>query len=373
MNCRICDWHMELFLKVPDSAREVSKLYDTPTASKGVDLDLYKCNRCGHYQIPDVNIDSYYEEYLMTASYSEKMQDHQKKQVNELFKLCKVPVNFLEIGCGDGNFMDHSKNKFSNVVGVEPSKTFFFECEKKGLQVINEYLTRDIKFNYLFNAFVSRQVFEHLPNPFEILSVAYDLMDDDAVGLIEVPNAQKMLSEGRYFDLFSDHLNYFTSMSLCYLAERANFNVIKVQESFQDDYLEIYLRKKEKKPNLNEKRVNDFKYIIDHSKTYNHISAWGAGAKAQAILTVIGQDLNLKHIFDSDPHKHNKYICNSSALIVTPSFEAINDNELIIIFAVSYQDEIISLLRNKYMFQGDIMCLGGEPCILKISENPLFI
>lgn len=123
---------MELFLKVPDSAREVSKLYDTPTASKGVDLDLYKCNRCGHYQIPDVNIDSYYEEYLMTASYSEKMQDHQKKQVNELFKLCKVPVNFLEIGCGDGNFMDHSKKiNFLTLSVLSRQKHFFSLSAKK--------------------------------------------------------------------------------------------------------------------------------------------------------------------------------------------------------------------------------------------------
>lgn len=65
---------------------------------------------------------------------------------------------------------------------------------------------------------------------------------------------KKMLSEGRYFDLFSDHLNYFTSMSLCYLAERANFNVIKVQESFQDDYLEIYLRKKRKETEFNREK-----------------------------------------------------------------------------------------------------------------------
>ncbi|WP_248929424.1 class I SAM-dependent methyltransferase [Paenibacillus hamazuiensis] len=302
----------------------------------------------------------------MTASYSEKMQSHQKSQVNELFYLSNKSNNFLEIGCGDGNFLILAKEVFTEVIGIEPSKAFYLECCKKGLNVINEYLTKDIKLNVKFSVFASRQVFEHLSNPFETLDAIFPLLNEGAVGLIEVPNAQKMLAENRYFDLFSDHLNYFTPQSLCALAEKCNFNVIKIQESFGGDYLEIYLRKKTTIQSLNDKKIKDLQFIKTKSREYRKVSAWGAGAKAQSILTAIGLDLELKYIFDSDPHKHNKYICNSSALIVPPSIEKICSNDLIILFAVSYQDEIISLLKNNYNFQGYVMSLEGEPCILKI-------
>lgn len=83
-------------------------------------------------------------------------------------------------------------------------------------------------------------------------------------------------------------------------------------------------------------------------------------------MTVIGTNLKLKYVFDSDPYKVGKNLVNSSIAICKPSIKTTNENDLIIIFTISYQDEIIDLLISEYKYKGDILCLEKEPHILKI-------
>jgi SAM-dependent methyltransferase len=276
-------------------------------------------------------------------------------------------MSFIDVGCGDGSFLAHAAALFDEVIGVEPSRPYFELSKKRGLNVINEYLTEELSFAHQFDAFASRQVFEHLTQPTRILSILSTLVKEEAVGLIEVPNAQKMLGENRYFDLFSDHINYFTPSSLCHLAGTTGFDVISIRECFNRDYLEMYIRKKRKSVSLEAKRESDFIFLKNAVAGYHRISAWGAGSKAQAIMTALGGDLGLAYLFDTDVSKHGKYVINSMARITSPTREKVRDNDLIIIFGVSYQDEIISLLINEYGYSGDILCLEGEkPCIVKI-------
>lgn len=366
MKCRICDAKMDLFGTYQKSAIEVARLYPHPTRAHGVEISLYSCNVCGHYQIAYINPESYYDEYVMTVSHSPKIQSLQGDQATKLFSYAVNNDNFIEIGCGDGSFLAHAKPLFKHVLGVEPSRPYYDLAIQKDLNVINEYLTEDLTFDHTFDAFASRQVFEHIPNPLQILQIVRNIMSDGAVGLIEVPNAQKMLSENRYFDLFSDHINYFTPLSLCYLARKADFEVISIQESFNRDYLELYVRKKQRVSTLEAKRESDFAFLADAAAKYKNISAWGAGSKAQAIMTALGSELHLKYVFDTDPYKTGKYIVNCETQVVQPSHDKIKENNLIVIFAVSYQDEIIGSLKKEYGYSGDILCLEGErPCILK--------
>ena len=115
------------------------------------------------------------------------------------------------------------------------------------------------------------------------------------------------------------------------------------------------------------KREKDFVFLKEMARKYKKISVWGAGSKAQAIMTALGSELEIRYIFDSDPYKESKYIVNCRAQVVKPVHEVIRDNDLIIIFAVSYQDEIIDALKKEYGYSGDILCLEGEtPCIVRI-------
>jgi len=366
MKCRICDVQSVLLYTVPGTAFKVSQLYDAPTLHRGTNVDVYRCPLCDHYQIPYYNPGEYYDDYVMAASHSPYMQEHQKTQAAFLASLAINKKRFVEIGCGDGNFLQKMELFFEKTMGIEPSRSFYKICREKGLSVLNEYFTKNTRLNDSFDAFASHQVFEHLPNPMEVMSSIFYFAAFGAVGLIEVPNAQKMLNENRYYDLFSDHVNYFAPYSLCCLARKTGFTIMKIQESFQGDYLELYVKKQNPQGNLMERRDADMKFILDNLSKYSNVSAWGAGAKACAILTAMENRLSLTHLFDSDSHKQGKYIANSQAPITKPSPEAILKNDLIIIFAVSYQQEIISLLKNMG-YTGDVLCLDRCPRVCPID------
>jgi SAM-dependent methyltransferase len=367
MKCRVCDNEMTLYGTYPRSALEVSKLSSVPKASGGVDINLFSCRACGHYQSPYVNADKYYDDYIMTVSHSRKIQELQKGQALCLSSLAPADNCLIEIGCGDGAFLVHAGRHFKRTLGVEPSQPYFEACLEKGLEVINEYLTKELKFDCTFDAFASRQVFEHISDPSSMLSNVREVLNEGGVGLIEVPNAQKMLEKNRYFDLFSDHINYFTPMSLCRLAQRNNFETISVSESFNGDYLEIYLRKKDNVLNLGLKRNLDLSFIVETLGQYASVAFWGAGAKAQAIMTALGDESRVDFVFDSDINKQGKFIINCSTPILLPSTETLHSVDLVMIFAVSYQDEIMNSLKEEFGYHGDVLCLEGEkPCIVRM-------
>lgn len=367
MKCRVCGNDAQLSGTYRKSAVEVSRFFTETTRTEGVDISLYGCPVCDHFQIPDVNPEAYYEDYVMTVSHSPKIQRLQAEQAKMLSVLAANHDHFVEIGCGDGAFLACAAGYFRNAKGIEPSRPYCELARKRNLDVVNDYLTENLRFDLSFDAFAARQVFEHLPNPRQLLDIIYGLMAVGSVGLIEVPNAQKMIGENRYFDLFSDHLNYFTPLSLCTLARECGFQTVMLQESFNGDYLEIYLRKKDNVITMEAKRESDLVFLRDTSVRYRRVSAWGAGSKAQAILTALGDELLLRHFFDTDHHKLGRYVVNCSTPISLPDRDTVRDNDLIVIFAASYQDEIIRSLRDDLGYSGDVLCFEGEsPCIVSI-------
>lgn len=115
--------------------------------------------------------------------------------------------------------MEYEEKYFSSVLGIEPSKVQFNIAKKLGKNVINAYFTKELKLEANgYSAFASTQVFEHVTVIQDILEYAFELLENRGEGLVEVPNGQKMYQERCYYDVFPDHVNYYTPLSLCTLA-----------------------------------------------------------------------------------------------------------------------------------------------------------
>jgi hypothetical protein len=193
------------------------------------------------------------------------------------------------------------------------------------------------------------------------------MLNDKGTGFIEIPNGAKTVYNQRYFDIFTDHVNYFTPASLAKLAQECGFIVVSVEETFGGDYLECYMKKDVNERNIQQKRTNDLNFIKEQVKNYKNIGAFGAGAKGYVILTALDSELPLKFIFDNDPHKHGRFLPNTLTPISEPNASDIENLDLIIIFAASYQDEIINNLKNKYNFNGDIIGLQNNTSLIKLK------
>ena len=199
-----------------------------------------------HLAIENFQPPSYYEDYVMTATYSERMQTLQRSQLEKLVGLHegpKGPGSFVEIGCGDGSFMKYAQARLPRVLGIEPSRRFAEEAMQAGFEVLVGYVGSAAPLTAeKFDSFASRQVFEHLPDPGDVLAGIRQMLNPGAVGLIEVPNGQRALRLKRFFEFFPDHVNYYSVNSLVALACDTGFNVIGCHESFGGDYLELWVR-----------------------------------------------------------------------------------------------------------------------------------
>jgi SAM-dependent methyltransferase len=365
MKCRICETKTEKYNSFNNIARQVSVLKKEPFEYSGQSVDMFVCPCCNHYQIEYKNEDDYYDEYIMLP-HADSIHGFRERQIKQLFNINPDAKSFIEIGCGDGGFLVHASKYYSRVVGNEPSNVYNKLTRDKGFECISEYITKDTEVKEKFDSFCAKQVFEHLPNPKETLTKIYEMINNGGVGFIEIPNGAKTIYNKRYYDIFTDHVNYFTPTSLSKLAEECGFVVVKVEETFGGDYLECYLKKEENALSIEQKRTFDLNFIKDNIKNYKNIGAFGAGAKGYAILTALGNEPSLKFVFDDDPNKQGKYLPNITTPITLPNSEDISGLDLIIIFAASYQDEIISNLKNKYNFSGDVIGLQNKTSLITI-------
>lgn len=235
-------------------------------------------------------------------------------------------------------------------------------------QIINSYFSRELNLEKEFSAFVSTQVFEHITVIREALEYAYDLLESGGVGLIEVPNGQKMYYEQSYYDVFTDHVNYFTPMSLCTLANQYGFEIISVSEEFNRNHMSLFLRKPYKElRQMTDVISDDADKLNEILGGYRRVSVWGAGAKARSFVQLIKDKTIVKHYWDINRLTWNQYLDGLYVPITEPNADEINDSDVILIFAAAFTDEIIYMLKTNYGYHGDVVRFDGEIALEKLN------
>jgi SAM-dependent methyltransferase len=316
----------------------------------------------------DKNVQTdYYDEYYMTTSFSESMKIYEKELCEKFFKEFSLKnKKLIEIGSGDGQFLKMFSDKGTDVLGFEPSKTFFNLALKRGLKMKNEYFNSNSNINdNFYDAVISRQVFEHLNNPNEVLENIFKKLKFGGVGLIEIPSFEKSLKENRYYDVFLDHKCYYTKKTLSHLLNKNGFEVTNIFNSFNDEYIVAYFRKNMQNDiqqfaeNFLDYKSN-FKNIIN-KMTLNSkkIVMYGAGGKGLSVLTMCNIDSSqISYVVDSDLTKQNKYTVGSHILIKPPEILKTDEVDVIIISAMAYYEEILKDLTEKYNYSGEIYAIS---------------
>ena len=344
----------------------VSYLSDRPNFQ----LDSNKIDIKWNKEIQHININNnlknnYYDDYLMTNSHSKKIQRLQQEQLKKLIKIYKeskgrTPNSLVEIGCGDGSFLKNAKNKISITVGIEPSAKFSSFATKQGCHVINGYVNSAVRITKkLFDSFISRQVFEHLSDPLDVLLGIKAMLNPGAIGLIEVPNGYRSIRKKRFYDFFPDHLNYYSVNSLVSLASAAGFNVVSCQESFDGDYLELWLRNDAEKfikkciKNIKVERNLVCNNLLKKIKSLFYINKkimiFGCGAKTLSMFSGFKENTSeyISAVIDSDLNKIGRYIPNTSIEVISLAKCIKKKPDVIIILALSYLKEISDIIKKK--------------------------
>jgi len=147
----------------------------------------------------------------------------------------------LDVGCGLGRFMEVGKERGWNVAGIEPSTESCEYAKSLGLRVLNA--TFDAKYIARANVIHSHEVLEHIPNPERELGRYFNMLGENDILCLTVPNDYNPLqlalkkTHGPYW-LNKEHINYFRRASLCCLLRETGFKVLRVEMSFP---MELFL------------------------------------------------------------------------------------------------------------------------------------
>ncbi|MEX3618287.1 class I SAM-dependent methyltransferase [Paenibacillus glucanolyticus] len=310
------------------------------------DLEIYHCGSCGHTQIPIHITEEYYQDYSMGSFWGASFKRIREQQLERLAMLAPSRGRFLDIGCGVGHYLALAKNHFEELCGIEPSTTSAMRARQQGFSVINDYFHGDLTFQSGFDAISIIEVLEHLEQPAVLFAQAAQLLNENGILLVEVPNGQRIVEKRLFYNLCTDHIQYFSVTSLTAMAHRAGLTVVCVQESPDPNLLELYVKKALKSPyTFSGRRQKSLDQLVSNLATNARIAAWGAGAESTCFLAMLEEKVHIQCIFDSDLAKQGRYIAGIP--IIAPTLEAVCLYDTIILFANAHkrqiQDQLIQL------------------------------
>lgn len=161
----------------------------------GGDQSLRQCSSCGHGQLA--------VEHQQTCGYVSAGTDYSRAGVDWFASHLKGEYRcVLDFGCNDGHLLRKINSR--RRIGVDLSMP---ALEFETHTTLN---TVDAEPDLI----VSRHTLEHLPDPLGTLKTWVAMASPDATFAIEVPCLDSLIESLRFDQVYNDHLQYFTFMSL---------------------------------------------------------------------------------------------------------------------------------------------------------------
>ena len=155
----------------------------------------------------------------------------------EMIKNTLVNKSVLDFGCGAGGFLRKSQRIASKVFGIELEERVrkYWESEITIFKDVNSLKNKfDLKENSI-DVITSFHVLEHLKDPMNILLELKEIVKQDGIIIIEVPNSNDALltmyesKKFQEFSYWSQHLYLFNSGTIKLLAKKAGLKLISLK------------------------------------------------------------------------------------------------------------------------------------------------
>lgn len=369
---------VDLFVDLPQVPVLCNALYERRTEALNVtrgDLELGYFPASGHiYNVAfDPDKITYSQTYENSLHHSPRFQEYATGLADRLIETYDVRnKTVVDIGCGNGEFLEMLCERGDNTgIGYDPSydPDRRRADEDRPFTVVQDLYSEKYA-DHPADFICCRHVLEHVSDPLDFARTVRRAVGDrpDTVVYFEVPNALFTLRDLAIWDLIYEHCSYFTPSSLVSLFRRAGFEVVRVGEAFDGQYLQIELRPDTPVENpdlegdLDPARIAPaVDRFVDwyHEKTsrWEDLFArverqdqkavlWGAGSKGVTILNVLSEAANaLEYVVDINPKKQGKHVAGTGHEIVPPAFLREYRPDLIVLTNGIYENEIRETVR----------------------------
>jgi hypothetical protein len=344
---------------------------DALNCPKG-DIRLVFCPKCSYIFNLEFEPERLtYQNYDNSLYYSPHFQSFAQSLVQRLIEQYNLhDKDITEIGLG-------GKSNFLSLfckIGNNRGLSFDPNNEENNILVDHIKYVKDIyseKYSDYKSDFIfSWHVLEHIKDPKGLLSTIRRAVGErrETVVFFGVPNALYDFSSHSFFDVFYEHLSYFTHVSLEYIFKICGFKVCEFTKEWGDQslYIGVTLEDNENinniyppqfevekiEDNINSFSVNYSNKIKNYRKTLRrildrgeHIVIWGAGSRGVTFLNAL-KDVNVEYAVDINPIKQGMYIPGAGQKIVPPEFLHKYRPDLIIVMNPIYLNEIKNMVKD---------------------------
>ncbi|MCK5212098.1 class I SAM-dependent methyltransferase [Candidatus Parcubacteria bacterium] len=155
----------------------------------------------------------------------------QKWEYDIVLDQLDIKDDILEVGCGEGYFLDKLKEKNIKACGLEMNKGAIKECEEKQLSVSEELLKDHLNSRAEpYDAICSFQVLEHIPNVRSFINDLSSAVRPGGKIFIGVPNNDSFIKQDKlnYLNLPPHHMGLWNEQALRSLPKYFNFDLVDI-------------------------------------------------------------------------------------------------------------------------------------------------
>ena len=319
-----------------------TRAMDFPTG----DIVLSVCSECAFIfnAAWDAKLTVYSEQYEETQGFSGTFNAFNRTIAEELVSSYDIRgKTVLEIGCGKGEFLNLICEAGDNHgIGYDPSFVPARARSKQNIRFVQEFFTEDTR-ETAPDLLCCKMTLEHIGQTHRFLrSVRTVANNQDSLIFFQVPNIDRILKEGAFWDVYYEHCSYFSATSLEHLFVRTGFAVERIWTGYGDQYLMILASPAQHGSDIVRGNEEGVATIVDMCASFTAAAArsraawvgrlrnwaaagqrtvlWGSGSKAVAFLTTLGVHDEIEHVVDINPYRVGKFLPGTGQRIVGPAF-----------------------------------------------------
>ena len=350
--CRLCaSTRIESLINLdgfPKAAQHFISSLEETEGDQPITLMVCQCIDCGLIQLKNEPV-SYYKDVITAASLSEGSKENLVNEWRPFMKKYNIlGKDAIEVGAGKGDFLEVLERLDVNAYGIEHSLENIEECKKKKLKVKKAYLTElPEAYNKKYSLVVCNNFLEHQPETKNYLSCLRNLVSDDGVIYISVPNVDYLLEKKCLYEFVADHLVYFTEKTLRKAMEINGFSILEAYKKNNGNDL-VLIAKPETRINIDGaiETVSDIvKSIQKEVNKHKNVTIWSAGHRALALMAIAKLE-QIKYVIDSATFKQGKFTPILHKKIISPEeFISTNCDLLIIMLPGNYAEQVIRFVE----------------------------
>jgi len=345
LNCRCCDSkNLKRVISLGYQPLANNLLTSANERDEVFPLEVNYCQDCYNCQLSyTVEAEKLFSHYLYLSSTGASFVDHfkeaSKSYVNE-FNLNKDSSQIIDVGSNDGIALKPFKDLgFKNILGIEPAKNLAEIANNSGIKTIQGFLNKDLirKINKRADLILASNVFAHVDDIKSMSECFFLLLKKDGVLIIEVQYLLNTLLDCTFDNIYHEHINYWSVLSLNNFFNKQDAKLFKVEKiNTHGGSIRVFITKDKNKKT--DKSVEDFlnkekelgldkfkiyeefskkvyqikdnvkKNITDLKTNKKTIVGYGSPAKATTALNFYNISKEIDFIIEDNSLKQEKYL-----------------------------------------------------------------